>query len=75
MQQWIDYDNQGYQEHTYGIYGFSVHLDMYRNRDIKRIKITDLRKEEHTGPAETKRTGETKGTKETKDEAALKSAA
>ena len=27
---------------TDGIYGFSVHLDMYRNRDIKMIKITNL---------------------------------
>ena len=58
---------------TDGIYSFSVHLDMYRNREIKKIKITDLRSaENHDETAEAK---ETEKTKETKDEAALKSAA
>jgi hypothetical protein len=28
---------------TDGVYGFSVHLDMYRNRELKKIRISDLR--------------------------------
>ena len=51
---------------TDGVYSFSVHLDMYRNRELKKIRIADLRSsKDHTAPAVVKK----------EEKAALKSVA